>query len=288
LTIGDWWRFAISSLVRVNASFGQGTTTPAEDASFLVLGVLGLPLDAFETFKEFRVSDAERESLFEALCERCVKHRPAAYILGFTEQMGLRFKVDERVLIPRSFLGEIIVNEFEPWLDNNRPIHSILDLCTGSGCLALIAAKTFPETHVYASDISPEALEVARENLYDYFEDFVDLRDGDLFAPWKGETFDVIVTNPPYVNRSSMKDLPPEYEFEPRLALEAGEDGCDVLRRILAEAAEYLQPNGLLFVDIGNGRADVEHNFPKIPFSWVSTEGSADGVFVLTREDLLS
>jgi ribosomal protein L3 glutamine methyltransferase len=251
--------------------------------------VLGLPLDAFETFKEFRVSNAERERLFDALRERCVEHRPTAYILGFTEQMGLRFRVDERVLIPRSYLGEIIVNHFEPWRDRNQPPESLLDLCTGSGCLALIAANAFPDTRISASDISSGALAIARENFHDYFqEDMIELREGDLFAPWKGHLFDVIVCNPPYVTESSMADLPPEFAHEPSLALAAGVDGCDVVRRLLAEAATYLNPKGMLFVDVGQGRFDVEENFTNLPFSWVSTEGAADGVFVLTREDLVS
>jgi ribosomal protein L3 glutamine methyltransferase len=253
-----------------------------------VLGVLGLPLDAFETFKEFRVSNAERERLFDALRDRCVEHRPTAYILGFTEQMGLRFRVDERVLIPRSYLGEIIVNQFEPWRKADDPPYRILDLCTGSGCLASIASHVFPMADVAASDLSKDALEVAQANFHDYFDDLIDLRQGDLFEPWHGEKFDVIVCNPPYVTEGSMNDLPPEYLHEPRMALEAGEDGCDIVRRLLAESAQYLTPNGLLFVDVGQGRENVEMNFRRTPFSWVSTEGSADGVFVLTREDLLS
>jgi ribosomal protein L3 glutamine methyltransferase len=286
-TIGDWWRFAISSLERANASFGQGTATPAEDASFLVLGTLELPLNSFETFREYRVTAAERAALFDALRERCVDHRPTAYILGFTEQLGLRFRVDERVLIPRSYLGEIIANEFAPWLGESDEPARILDLCTGSGCLAILCAQTFPSSTICASDISAEALELARENVADYFlEDEIDLRQGDLLEPWRNEVFDVIVCNPPYVTDESMSDLSAEFEHEPALALAGGEDGCDVLARLLPTVATHLSPKGLLFVDVGAYRELVERRFPRLPFSWISTDGAEDGVFMLSREDL--
>lgn len=287
-TIGDWWRFAISSLERAGATFGQGTATPAEDASFLVLGALELPLDSFETFREYRITSNERERLFEALRERCVEHRPTAYILGFTEQLGLRFRVDERVLIPRSYLGELIANEFAPWIgEPDRPLR-ILDLCTGSGCLAIIAAQTFPSALVFASDISSDALALAAENIAEYFlDDEIELRQGDLLAPWRGETFDVIVCNPPYVTDESMADLSREFEHEPSLALAGGQDGCDVLARLLPNVAAHLSPKGMIFVDVGAYRELVERRFPRLPFSWVSTEGADDGVFLLSREDLL-
>jgi len=288
ITIGDWWRFTISSLVRAGATFGQGTATPAEDASFLILGMLSLPLNDFDCFRDYRVSAMEGQRLFEALRERCVEHRPTAYILGFTEQLGLRFRVDERVLIPRSYLAELIVSEFRPWLRDSDSQLSLLDLCTGSGCLAIIAAQTLTNAKVSASDLSADAITIAHDNLADYFlDDEITLRQGDLFAPWKGERFDVIVCNPPYVTDECMSDLGREFDHEPPLALAGGKDGCDVVARLLNDAPAHLTPNGLLFVDVGANRELVERRFPRFAFAWASTQGAQDSVFVLSREDMV-
>ncbi|MGL4231955.1 MAG: 50S ribosomal protein L3 N(5)-glutamine methyltransferase [Casimicrobium sp.] len=288
-TVGDWWRFALSSLERANASFGQGTANAAEDASFLVLGALSLPLDQFDALKAYALSNEEKAHVFALLRRRCVEHVPTAYALGYTEQMGFRFAVDERVLIPRSYLGELIMDELSPWVNDAEESLAILDLCTGSGCLAVLAAHAFPNSTVGASDVSEDALAVAHINVDAYeLEDAVDLRQGDLFAPWKNARFDIIVSNPPYVTDESMAELPHEFEKEPRLALAAGDDGCDVVARMLAEAAQYLNPKGMLFVDVGYNRELVEARFPKLAFNWLATEGAEDGVFMLTREDLLA
>ncbi len=286
-TIGDWWRFALSTLERSGASFGQGTQTPAEDASFLVLGALSLPLDEFDALKTHALTHAEKLHVFECLKRRCVDHVPTAYVLGFTEQMGVRFAVDDRVLIPRSYLGELIVNGLEPWVDDCESELTLLDMCTGSGCLAILSAYAFPNAWIYASDVSEDALDVASLNV-DAHElgDAIELRRGDLFAPWKAERFDIIVSNPPYVTDDSMTDLPSEFVKEPRLALAAGLDGCDVLAQMLATAANHLNPNGMLFVDVGHNRALVEARFPTLAFNWLITEAADDGVFMLRREDL--
>jgi ribosomal protein L3 glutamine methyltransferase len=286
-TIGDWWRFALSTLERSGASFGQGTQTPAEDASFLVLGALSLPLDEFETLKSHALTNVEKHHVFDCLKRRCVDHVPTAYVLGFTEQMGVRFAVDNRVLIPRSYLGELIVNGLEPWVEDSEAELTILDLCTGSGCLAVLAAYAFPNAWVYASDVSQDALEVAALNIDAHeLNDAIELRCGDLFVPWKAERFDIIVSNPPYVTEDSMSVLPEEFEKEPRLALAAGVDGCDVLEHLLAHVASHLNPGGMIFVDVGHNRALVEGRFPKLPFHWLVTEAADDGVFMLRREDL--
>jgi ribosomal protein L3 glutamine methyltransferase len=286
-TIGDWWRFSLSSLDRCNAVFGQGTTNAAEDASFLVLGALSLPLDQFEALKNYAITDAEKTRVFDCLRKRCVDRIPTAYVLGFTEQFGVRFNVDERVLIPRSYLGELITDALAPWLDDDVDEFSLLDLCTGSGCLAVLAAYTFANANVFASDLSVDALKVAAANLEAHeLSDVIELRQGDLFAPWKNERFDVIVSNPPYVTSQSMASLPTEFMKEPSLALAAGDDGCDVLEKMLSNAARHLNPNGMLFVDIGHNRELVEARFAKLPFNWLVTDGAEDGVFMLRHEDL--
>jgi ribosomal protein L3 glutamine methyltransferase len=286
LTVGDWWRFALSSLIRTDAHFGQGTEDAAQDAAFLVLGALSLPLDSLDQFAPHRVTDEERQYVFHCLHKRCVERIPTAYILGYTEQNGLRFSVDPRVLIPRSYLGELIGSGLAPWIDDADSEMSILDLCTGSACLAVIAAYAFPNAQVAASDLSVDALNVAATNLaHHQLSDEVRLREGDLFAPWQGERFDVIVSNPPYVTDDSMHGLPPEFRKEPHLALAAGTDGCDVLIRMLASAKRHLKPDGMLFVDIGHNRDLVEARFPTLPFSWLVTEGADDGVFMLQQKD---
>jgi ribosomal protein L3 glutamine methyltransferase len=286
-TIGDWWRFSVSSLSRADAAFGQGTTSAVDDASFLVLGALSLPLDQYEALKRYAVTQAEKTHLFECLRRRCVEHVPTAYVLGFTEQMGLRFAVDERVLIPRSYLGELITEALTPWLDSDAAPLSILDLCTGSGCLAVLAAYAFEDARVFASDVSADALNVAAANLELHgLTDVIELRQGDLFAPWIDTRFDVIVSNPPYVDAQSMSALPDEFRKEPSLALAAGNDGCDVLERMLAHARSHLNPGGMIFVDVGHNRGAVEARFPKLPFNWLVTEGAEDGVFMLRYEDL--
>jgi ribosomal protein L3 glutamine methyltransferase len=286
-TVGDWWRFTISSLNRANARFGQGTVDAAQDASFLVLGALGLPLGEFDRFRDYRITGEEQSFVFECLRKRCVERTPSAYVLGFTEQCGVRFSVDPRVLIPRSYLGELIANGLEPWVDDADAELSVLDLCTGSGCLAILAAYAFPNALVAASDLSSDALTVAKENMAAHdLTDEIQLQQGDLFAPWAREKFDIIVSNPPYVTDSSMEALPPEFLKEPQLALSAGVDGCDVLARMLDQAKRHLTPDGRLFVDVGHNRALVEMRFPKLPFSWLVTEGADDGVFMLSRQDL--
>ncbi len=286
-TIGDWWRFALSSLERADAVFGQGTTNAADDASFLVLGALSLPLDQFEALKTYAVTNSEKTRIFDCLRCRCMEHVPTAYVLGFTEQFGVRFNVDERVLIPRSYLGELIGDGFAPWLEDEDADLAILDLCTGSGCLAVLAAYRFENARVFASDLSADALAVATSNVAHHgLNDVIELRQGDLFAPWKGERFDVILSNPPYVTAQSMAALPAEFRKEPSLALAAGEDGCDVLVSLLGNAARHLNPGGMVFVDIGHNRELVEARFPTLPFNWLVTDGADDGVFMLRHEDL--
>jgi ribosomal protein L3 glutamine methyltransferase len=286
-TIGDWWRFAVSSLARVNAQYGQGTEDAGQDALLLVLGALDLPLDSFEQMSAFSLTGYERKHVFNALRKRVVDRVPAAYVLGFVEQMGLRFEVDERVLIPRSFIGELLDKGLADFIPEPDEVDAVLDLCTGSGCLAILAAYAFPEASITASDISPDALEVARSNVEKHgFQQDITLVASDLFNNLKDQRFDVILSNPPYVTTDSMNALPEEFRHEPSLALAAGEDGNDVLRRLLDAAKSHLNPGGTLIVDIGHNRHLVEDGFPTLPFMWLATEASDAGVFLLHAEDL--
>ena len=286
-TIGDWWRFAVSSLARVNAQYGQGTEDAGQDAVFLVLGALDLPLDSFEQMQRYSLTGYERKHVFNALRRRVVDRLPTAYVLGFVEQMGLRFEVDERVLIPRSFIGELLDQGLPDFIPEPDQIDAVLDLCTGSGCLAILAAHAFPEADITASDISSDALDVARANVAKHgFQQDITLIQSDLFQQLGDQRFDVILSNPPYVTTDSMNALPEEFRHEPSLALAAGSDGNDLLRRLLAEAKTHLNPGGMLIVDVGHNRALVEDAFPTLPFLWLATEASDAGVFLLRVEDL--
>ncbi len=285
-TIGDWWRFAVSSLVRVNAQYGQGTIDAGQDAVFLVLGALDLPLDSFAQMHTYALTGFERKHVFNALRRRVVDRVPSAYVLGFVEQMGLRFEVDERVLIPRSFIGELLNKGLPDFIAEPDEVDAVLDLCTGSGCLAILAAHAFAEADITASDISEDALDVARANVAKHgFQQDITLVKSDLFQSLGDQRFDVILSNPPYVTTDSMNALPEEFRHEPSLALAAGADGNDVLRRLLLAAKSHLNPGGMLIVDVGHNRNLVEDAFPTLPFMWLATEASDGGVFLLRVED---
>lgn len=285
LTVLDWWRFTVSELTRAGAAFGQGTVSASDDAAFLVLGGLDLPLGAIEPFAHARLTPAERAHLNALLVTRTRERKPTAYMLGFTELLGQRFRVDPRVLIPRSYLAELIVDDEPPWID--APPERILDLCTGSGCLAILAAQVFPDAHVIAADLSREALEVARANVALHgLENRISLRQGDGLSAVRGERFDLILCNPPYVTAASMDALPPEFRWEPALALAAGDDGNAFLRQFLPALPAHLTARGVTLVDVGHNRTLVEMAFPDLPFTWLATEGAEDGVFLLRRVDL--
>ncbi|HQD65520.1 MAG TPA: 50S ribosomal protein L3 N(5)-glutamine methyltransferase [Casimicrobium huifangae] len=287
VSVGDWWRFAVSCLVRSDAEFGQSSADAGQDALFLVLGALDLPLDSFDQMHGFALTNSERKHVFNALRKRVLDRVPTAYVLGFAEQMGLRFVVDERVLIPRSYIGELLAGGLRDYIDDPASIASVLDLCTGSGCLAILAANAFPDADVTAVDISADALDVARENVALHgLDDVVSLHQGDLFAPLGKARFDLIISNPPYVTAESMAMLPQEFRHEPELALAAGDDGNDILRRMLQEAKAHLTPDGILLVDMGHNRDLVEAAFPRLPFMWLATESGDAGVFMLHARDL--
>jgi ribosomal protein L3 glutamine methyltransferase len=287
VTLRDWLRFAVSRFNEAGLFFGHGTGNAYDEAAYLILHTLHLPLDRLDPFLDARLLPEEVERLATILDRRIRERVPAPYLTREAWLHGYRFYVDERVIVPRSFLAPMILERFQPWLAEPDNVLTALDLCTGSGCLAVLLAEAFPEAAVDAVDLSPDALEVARRNIADYgLGEQVQLHQGDLFTPLGDTTYDIIVSNPPYVNGESVAALPPEYRHEPSLALGSGEDGLDATRVILREAARHLNPGGLLAVEIGHNREALEAAFPDLDFAWPQIEGGEDTVFLLTREQL--
>lgn len=288
ITLRDWLRYAVSRFNEAGLFFGHGSGEAFDEAAYLCLHALHLPPDRLDPFLDARLLPSERERI-AGLLERRVRERiPAAYLTQEAWLQGYRFYVDPRVIVPRSFIAPMILEHLQPWLTEPEGVTRALDLCTGSGCLAILLAEAFPEAEVDAVDLSPEALEVARRNVADYHLDQrVTLLQGDLYAPLGEASYDLIVANPPYVNAESVAHLPPEYRHEPALALGSGEDGLDATRIILNDAARHLNPGGLLVVEIGHNRAAVEAAWPHLDFTWPELAGGSDTVFVIEQEQLL-
>ncbi len=287
ITVRDWLRFAVSRFNEAGLFFGHGSDNAFDEAAYLVLHTLHLPLDRLEPFLDASLAHGEADQL-KRVIERRVKERvPAAYLTREAWLGEYRFYVDERVIVPRSFIAELLRERLSPWVDDPDAVHAVADVCTGSGCLAILAALAFPAAEVDAVDISKDALAVARKNVDDYgLQDRVRIVQSDLLQKLKGRKYDLIVTNPPYVNAPSMQELPDEYRCEPELALASGEDGLDHIRRILAGAPQHLNPGGLLIAEIGHNRAALEAAFPALPFVWLETSGGDEYVFLLRQEDL--
>lgn len=292
LTLRDYWRYAISRFNAADLSYGHGTTTAADDAAFLLLDSLDLPIDVLDPFLDARLLPEERRLLAERIEERVTSRKPSAYLTGRSYIQGVRFHVDERVIVPRSHIGEILFTEYgseegSSFLPDPELVESAVDICTGSGCLAVLAAKFLPFASVDAVDLSEDALEVARINIDEHdVEDQVTLHHGDLFEPLAGRTYDLIITNPPYVDAETFAAYPPEYQAEPEMAHTGGEDGLDLVRVILAEAPKHLNPGGGLLCEIGSGRDILEAEFPHLEFLWIETENAPDSVFWITAEAL--
>lgn len=288
ITLRDFLRWAVSRFNQAELCFGHGTQNAYDEAAYLILHTLHLPPDRLEPFLDASLTAAEREALFQILDRRVRERVPAAYLTHEAWLGDYRFHVDERVLVPRSHIAELLIDDgLAPWLDGAVAVSDALDLCTGSGCLAVLLAEAFPNAHVDAADISPEALEVARRNVADYgLGERIDLVRSDLFAQLGGRSYDIIIANPPYVTATAMQSLPAEYRHEPALALAAGEDGLDVVRRLIAEAGRHLKPSGILVVEVGSGREAVERAFPRLDLTWLSTRAGADEVFLLQRKAL--
>lgn len=286
-TLRDFMRFAMSQFARHGVHLGHGTDNPLDEAAYLVLQTLDLPPDLDASWLDARLCQAERQRLIDLLRKRCLEKIPTAYLVQRAWFAGLEFKADARALVPRSPLAELIQNGFAPWADAER-LHSLLDLCTGGGSIALACAHYLPHVQVDAVDLSPEALALAQENCHAlHLDEQVQFFQGDLFAPVQGRRYDLIISNPPYVDARDMRELPAEYQHEPRMALAAGEDGLDIVRRILREASAYLEPEGLLIVEVGNSEAHVQQTWPQVPFTWLHFSQGEDGVFMLSREQLI-
>jgi ribosomal protein L3 glutamine methyltransferase len=290
-TLGDIFRFAVRRFRSARLAYGHGTTNAHDEAAYVVLEGLRLPIDRLESYLDLKPTAAERARLLTLIDARVSLRLPAPYLVGAAYMHGLRFHADRRALIPRSFIGDMLADYNTGGgvlpIGDPRRIRRVLDLCTGSGCLAILAAFAFPRARIDATDLSAGALALARRNVKSHrLDDRITLHRGDMFEPLAGRRYDLIVSNPPYVDRRGMARLPSEYRHEPRLALAAGEDGLDLVRRILAEAPRHLTRNGGLLCEIGRGRAPLEAAFPCLPFLWLDTEHSEGEVFWLDGSQL--
>jgi len=286
-TVRDCLRFGISRFNEAKIFFGHGSDNAYDEAAYLILHTLHLPLDQLDPFLDSVLTESEIKEVLNIIGQRVEKRLPAAYLTNEAWLLGHRFYVDERVIVPRSFFAELLDEQMVPWIDDPESIFNVLDMCTGSGCLAVLAALAFPNATVDAADIARDALEVARRNVDDYqLQQRVHLIESNLFEKLGGKKYDLIISNPPYVNAASVADLPPEYLHEPTLALGSGMDGLDATRAILQHAAEHLNPDGILAVEIGHNRAALEAAYPTLPFTWLEVAAGEDFVFLLHREDL--
>jgi len=286
ISIRDMLRFAVSRFQEAGLAFGQGTTGAVDEAAFLILETLHLPVDDINPWADARLTRPEREVLLGRIEERVTKRIPSAYLTKKTYIQGIPFHVDERVIVPRSFIGELLFSgEGFALVPDVSAVGRVLDLCTGSGCLAILAAHRFPNADVDAVELSPKAMEVARLNIDESgYAERLHLFQGDLFQPVAKERYDLILTNPPYVDAVAMEELPPEFRHEPAMALDGGEDGLDIVRRILAEVPRHLNPGGGLLCEIGRGRDILEDDYPELDFFWLDTAESEGEVFWLTAD----
>lgn len=287
-TLRDLMRFSVSRFCEAGLFFGHGSDNAWDESAYLLLHTLHLPLDRLEPFMDARLTSDERQAALHIIKRRITERLPAAYLTHEAWLGDFRFYVDQRVIVPRSHIAELLREQLSPWVDDPWAVGRVLDLCTGSACLAILAANAFPEAQVDAVDLSPDALAVAQRNVDDYhLGERVRLIESDAFTALAGERYDVILSNPPYVNAESMATLPDEYRREPQLALASGEDGLDFTRLILKQAALHLTPKGILIVEIGNNQAALEAAFPEKSFTWLDTSAGDEFVFMLRREDLV-
>lgn len=288
-TVRDLIRYAVSRFNAHKLFFGHGSDNAWDEAVYLTLYALHLPPDQLDPFIDARVLPSERDAVLSMIDLRCEQRLPAPYLTHQAWLQGHAFYVDQRVIVPRSPIAELLMNQLSPWIADPYDITGILDLCTGSGCLAIIAAHQFPEAFVDATDISKDALDIAIMNVEQHgLKDRLNLHHGSLYDPLPvAAQYDLIISNPPYVNAASMLTLPPEYRHEPSLALAGGEDGMDLVRTIIEQAPAHLRDSGLLLVEIGHERPFFEAAFPDLDPVWLDTAESSDQILLLTKEQLL-
>ncbi|MEI6860423.1 MAG: 50S ribosomal protein L3 N(5)-glutamine methyltransferase [Shewanella sp.] len=286
-TIGDMLRWGVSRFNDANIYYGHGTDNAWDEAIALVFHALHLPEEIGQQVIHSNLTSSEKHKIVELIIRRVKERLPVPYLTNKAKFAGLEFFVDKRVLVPRSPIAEMIANRFSPWL-YNKPVNRVLDLCTGSACIAIACAYEFEEAEVDALDISADALDVAQINIENLdVMDRVFPIESDIFsAISKGPHYDLIVSNPPYVDAEDIGDMPDEYQHEPEIGLASGRDGLDLTKRILANAADYMTEDGLLVVEVGNSMVHLVEQFPDVPFTWVTFEHGGDGVFVLTRDQL--
>ena len=288
-TLRDMLRFGVSRFTEAGLSFGHGSDNAYDEAVYLILHTLKLPLDRLEPFLDARLVDEEIRQVLDVLARRVNLRTPAAYLTREAWLGEYRFYVDERVIVPRSFIAELLPEALEPWIEYPELVHRALDMCTGSGCLAVLLADLYPDADVDAVDLSADALAVAQINVEQYgLQERIELIQSDLFSALAGREYDLIISNPPYVDAPSVAALPEEYLREPALALGSGEDGLDATREILRRAPAHLSEHGVLVVEIGHNREALEASFPELPFTWLPTASGDGFVFLLTRDELLA
>lgn len=295
LTIRDWLRYAVSRFEDSDIFYGHGTNNSYDEAVWLIMGALHLPLDTLDNFLDAKLTSSERNKLADFIEQRITQHTPTAYLLKEAWLQGFKFFVDERVLIPRSFIAELIANNsLQPWIEYPELINSAADICTGSGCLGILLADAYPDASIDVVDISPDAIDVCNINIASYgLQDRVAAIQSDMFSALTDENnvckqYDLIISNPPYVDAPSMAELPAEYRNEPQLALGSGTAGLDHTHTLLREAANYLTDDGILVVEIGHNRDALLEAYPDLPFTWLEVSSGDEFVFLLTKSQLLS
>ncbi len=286
-TVGDYLRYAASEFNRADLFFGHGNANAWDEAITLILFILQLPDELTEHIMQCRLTDDEKQQVLAVIEQRITYEIPAAYITHQANFAGLPFYVDDRVLVPRSPIGEYIEKRFSPLIPADKKVNRILDLCTGSGCIAIACAHYFPEAEVDALDLSADALNVAQINIENHgLSEHVIPIQSDVFSGVEGQSYDLIVTNPPYVDEEDVESLPAEFKHEPEMGLGCGSDGLDIVRKILAQSAEHLNDDGLLICEVGNSQVHVEAAYPEVPFQWLTFERGGHGVFMLTKAQL--
>lgn len=287
ITIRDLVRWGVSRFNQAEIYYGHGMANALDEAVFMALSTLNLPLNISENYFDSRLTLAEREQILNLYRRRISERTPAAYLTNEAWFAGLKFYVNENVLVPRSPIAELIENQFQPWIDVDQ-VERVLDLCSGSGCIGIACAYAFEWAEVDLADISPQAIEVAEKNIkHHQLQDQVSVYQSDLFSALEGKKYNIIVSNPPYVDAEDMASLPDEFRREPEVGLAAGEDGLDLVKVILKQAANYLSPGGILVVEVGNSQVALEQLLPEVGFYWLEFERGGEGVFLLTYDQLV-